>query len=120
MTLRRDGDDVPGDPNYYVDAPGRSTSASGSCDAAAVARIDYSRLRELKYGIYALLWSASSPTQALGSVARGSRRAIELPFFDFQASELGKVLLVVALAGFLVDRGAQPAGPGHDRPRHAR
>ena len=33
-----------------------------------------------------------------GSVARGSRRAIDLPFFQFQASELGKVLLVVALA----------------------
>ena len=35
---------------------------------------------------------------ALGSVARGSRRAIDLPFFSFQASELGKVLLVVALS----------------------
>jgi len=40
---------------------------------------------------------------ALGSVARGSRRAIDLPFFSFQASELGKVLLVVSLAGFTVE-----------------
>jgi len=40
----------------------------------------------------------------LGFSARGSRRAIELPFFNFQASELGKLLLVVALAAFTVDR----------------
>ena len=37
-------------------------------------------------------------------MARGSRRAIDLGFFSFQASELGKVLLVVALAAFVVDR----------------
>jgi rod shape determining protein RodA len=41
---------------------------------------------------------------ALGFSARGSRRAIEFGFFNFQASELGKVLLVVALAAFTVDR----------------
>jgi rod shape determining protein RodA len=41
---------------------------------------------------------------AMGASARGSRRAIEFGFFNFQASELGKVLLVVALAGFAVDR----------------
>ena len=41
---------------------------------------------------------------ALGFSARGSRRAIEFGFFNFQASELGKLLLVVALAGFAVDR----------------
>jgi rod shape determining protein RodA len=36
--------------------------------------------------------------------ARGSRRAIEFGFFNFQASELGKLLLVVALSAFTVDR----------------
>jgi rod shape determining protein RodA len=40
---------------------------------------------------------------AFGSVARGSRRAIDLPFFSFQASELGKVLLIVSLSAFMVD-----------------
>jgi rod shape determining protein RodA len=43
-------------------------------------------------------------TQLLGSDTRGSRRAIEVPFFEVQFSELGKVLLVVALAGFAVER----------------
>src|ERR671934_2317528 len=42
-------------------------------------------------------------TLGLGSV-RGSKRWISFPFFNFQPSELGKVLLTLALAGFLVDR----------------
>jgi rod shape determining protein RodA len=39
----------------------------------------------------------------LGQNARGSRRAIDFPFFSFQPSELGKLLLVVTLSGFVVD-----------------
>ena len=43
-------------------------------------------------------------TLGLGTATRGSKRAIDFPFFNFQPSELGKVLLALALAGFLVDR----------------
>src|SRR5918994_1669114 len=39
-----------------------------------------------------------------GAAARGSRRWIELPYFRFQPSELAKVLLVVALAAFVIER----------------
>ena len=39
-----------------------------------------------------------------GTVARGSRRWIDLGFFRFQPSEFGKLLVVLALAGFLADR----------------
>jgi len=69
-----------------------------------LARIDYSRLRGAKYAIYGLLIASILAVSALGSVARGSRRAIDVGFFSFQASELGKVLLVIALAAFVVDR----------------
>ena len=41
---------------------------------------------------------------AVGGATRGSRRWIELPFFRFQPSELGKVLLVLALSAFVLDR----------------
>ena len=41
---------------------------------------------------------------AIAGVTRGTRAWIELPFFNFQPSELGKVLLIVALSAFLVDR----------------
>jgi rod shape determining protein RodA len=40
----------------------------------------------------------------LGSAARGSTRWIPLPFFNLQPSEIGKLLLVLALAGFMVER----------------
>jgi rod shape determining protein RodA len=39
-----------------------------------------------------------------GAVARGSRRWIDLGFFRFQPSEFGKLLVVLALAGYLADR----------------
>src|SRR2546423_9071322 len=41
---------------------------------------------------------------AIGTAARGSQRWIPLPFFNLQSSELGKVLLVLALSGFMVER----------------
>ncbi len=72
--------------------------------AAAIWRIDYSRLRELKYGLYAVLIASILLVSAMGSVARGSRRAIALPGFSFQASELGKILIVLAISAFMVDR----------------
>ena len=53
---------------------------------------------------------------AAGGLTRGSRRWLELPFFRFQPSELGKVLLVLALSAFLVDRVRRIVGP-RGRPR---
>jgi len=41
---------------------------------------------------------------ALAGATRGSKRWIDLPFFRFQPSEIGKVLLILTLAAFLVDR----------------
>jgi rod shape determining protein RodA len=42
---------------------------------------------------------------ALGhKTALGAQRAIEFPLFSFQASELGKVLLIIALSAFVVSR----------------
>jgi rod shape determining protein RodA len=39
-----------------------------------------------------------------GAAARGSRRWIELPYFQFQPSELAKILLAVSLAAFVIER----------------
>jgi len=78
--------------------------AVGTVIAIIISRLDYSRLRELKYGVYGLMMAGILLVAAFGGVTRGSRRAIQLPFFEIQASELGKVLLIVALAAFAVDR----------------
>ena len=70
----------------------------------AIARIDYSRFRELRVGLYTAMVSSIVLVLVLGSAARGSRRWIEFPFFTFQPSELAKLLLIAALAGFAIDR----------------
>jgi rod shape determining protein RodA len=70
----------------------------------AVARVDYSRFREIRVGIYSLMIGTIVLVLMFGAAARGSRRWIELPFFRFQPSELAKLLLIVALAAFVIER----------------
>ena len=96
-------DDVQGPPLYYV----IRQSVYGLIGIAlmfAVARIDYSRFREIRVGLYSLMIATISLVLVFGAAARGSRRWIELPYFRFQPSELAKVLLVVALAAFVIER----------------
>jgi rod shape determining protein RodA len=96
-------DDIAGDPNHYAYRQA-AYAGVGLVLMALILRFDYSRLREWKLGIYAFAIASILLVYALGVSARGSRRAIELGFFNFQASELGKLLLVVALSAFAVDR----------------
>ncbi len=96
-------DDIPGNPDYYVTRQA-IVAAVGLALATVIARFDYSRLRDLRYGIYGFLLVSNLVVYALASATRGSRRWIELPFFQYQPSEIGKVLLVVSLAAFVVDR----------------
>jgi len=96
-------DDRPGEGNYFLYRQA-AYAGVGFVLMLLMTRFDYSRLREWKLGIYGLLIGSILLVSAAGVSARGSRRAIALPFFSFQPSELGKLLLVVALAGFLVDR----------------
>ena len=101
--------DVPGSPHYFLE---RQTiyAVLGIVAMLAVMRIDYSRFRELRVGIYTFLCVSISLVFVFGFAARGSRRAFDLPFFSFQPSELGKLLLILALAGFVID-GARRGSP---------
>jgi rod shape determining protein RodA len=83
--------------------------------ALVLARLDYSRLREYKYGFYGLMIALNIVVFGMPAIA-GSRRWIPLPGFNFQSSEFGKVLLIVSLAAFLVDRSRRL----HDRRTTAR
>jgi rod shape determining protein RodA len=94
---------VPGQPHYYTDRQ-LTYLIVGSLLMLALSRLDYARLRPLKNAIYGLLIFSILAVLGLGHTARGSQRAINLPFFSFQASELGKVLLTLALAALVVDR----------------
>jgi rod shape determining protein RodA len=95
--------DVPGQPDFYVTRQAVYFGV-GALLMVILSRVDYSRLRELRYGIYGLLMVSILAVLALGATAKGAQRAIQLPFFSFQASELGKVLLVVTLAAVVVER----------------
>ena len=55
--------------------------APGFTPPYAIAVVDYSRLREFKLAIYGSLIGLNVLVLGLGSVARGSRRWITLPFF---------------------------------------
>ena len=103
-------DDVAGAPDYYLIRQAVFLGV-GLLLAAVISRVDYSRLRGAKYLVYGGMVASIVAVLFLGSVTRGSRRAIELPFFQLQSSELGKVLLLVALSAFLVDRARRL----HDR-----
>jgi rod shape determining protein RodA len=95
--------DVPGDPYYFAIRQG-VYAVIGIALMLALARIDYSRFRDLRVGIYSAMIASIGLVLVVGAAARGSRRWIELPFFTFQPSELGKLLLMLALAGFVIDR----------------
>jgi rod shape determining protein RodA len=95
---------VPGQPRYYVDRQATYLIV-GLVLMVVLSRVDYSRLRHLMYGIYGALMLSILAVLALGhKTALGAQRAIEFPLFSFQASELGKVLLILALSAFVVNR----------------
>jgi rod shape determining protein RodA len=98
------GEDIAHNPSFYV-LRQAMYAVLGIALMLALARVDYSRLRELRVGLYTAMMSTIILVLLLGEATRGSRRWIELPFFTFQPSELGKVLLILALAGFAIDRG---------------
>jgi rod shape determining protein RodA len=96
-------DDIPGSEHYYLYRQA-AYAGVGIVLMLLLSRFDYSRAREWKSGLYLLMIGAILIVYAAGVSARGSKRAIELGFMNFQSSELGKVLLILALGAFVLDR----------------
>ncbi len=94
--------DIPGQPLYFTFRQALY-GLIGIAVMIAVARFDYTRLREVRIGLYSLMIGSILMVFLFGAAARGSRRWIELPYFRFQPSELAKVILIVALAGFAIE-----------------
>jgi rod shape determining protein RodA len=87
----------------------------GVVAALVLARFDYSRLREYKYGFYGLILLLNLIVLGMPAV-NGSHRWIPLPLFQAQPSEFGKILLILSLAAFLADRSRRV----HERSTTAR
>jgi rod shape determining protein RodA len=95
--------DLAGQPNYFMYRQ-LAYAGLGIALMLLISRFDYSRLRDWGPAVYGFMIVSIVLVYALGFSARGSQRAIQFGFFNFQASELGKLLLIVALAAFTADR----------------
>jgi rod shape determining protein RodA len=76
----------------------------GALLAVAVAAFDYTRLREFRYALYALLLAINLAVFVFPAPSDGATRHIPLPFIEPQPSEFGKLLLILTLAAFMVER----------------
>ncbi|MBV9001854.1 MAG: rod shape-determining protein RodA [Solirubrobacterales bacterium] len=92
----------PGHPMYFVERQA-IYFALGLAVALVLARLDYSRLREYRYGLYGVMVALNLVVLGMPKV-QGAARWIPLPFFQLQSSEFGKVLLIAAVSAFAVDR----------------
>ncbi len=94
--------DVVGNPDYYVVRQGINIGL-GAAALVALTAVNpdvYRRLRRPLYGVLIALLAVVFIADAV----RGSQRWIDIGFFRFQPSELGKLILIVCVAGFLADR----------------
>jgi len=96
-------DDIEGDPLAYARAQ-VVNAAVGLVLLVVISVIDYEVYRRWQWALYGFAVLSIAAVYVVGTVTRGSRRWIELPFFNLQPSQLGLFLVTVALAAFLVDR----------------
>ena len=95
--------DVTGDPGYFVNRQFVFV-AIGLVGLVAAICIDPDVYRRYQKHIYVGTLVIFIIVFLEGEARRGSRRWIDVAFFRFQPSEFGKLLIVLALAGFLADR----------------
>lgn len=95
--------DIPGDASYYLVRQAIFAAVGLPLMAAAIV-IDPTWYRRVKSVMYGGMLGLMALVFVAGTVARGSKRWIDLSFFRFQPSEFGKVLFVLFLAAFLADR----------------
>ena len=95
--------DVEGDEDYYVVRQGIAVGLGFVGFLLALA-IDPDRYRRAQRAIFGLTLVGMLLVFPLADATRGSKRWIEIGPFQFQPSEFGKLLFVLALAGFLADR----------------
>jgi rod shape determining protein RodA len=100
--------DLANDPNYYLKRQIVYVCA-GVVVLVAALLVDPDVYRRFWRPIYIGTVSLIVIVLALGTAARGSTRWIDLGVITFQPSEFGKLLFVLAIAGFLAERGRNDA-----------
>jgi rod shape determining protein RodA len=95
--------DVPGDETYFVVRQGVA-AVVGVIGLVVAILVPIDLARRYWRVVYGLTLALMIVVFVAAEAVRGSKRWIDLGFIQFQPSELGKVLFVLALTGFLVDR----------------
>jgi rod shape determining protein RodA len=95
--------DVPGDPDYFVERQAIAVGIGAVALVLAILVPPTLYLRNWRV-VYATTIGLMVLVLAAAEAIRGSRRWIDIGPFQFQPSEFGKVLFVLAIAGFLVER----------------
>jgi rod shape determining protein RodA len=101
--------EIDGRPLYFVERQSLY-AIFGIALMVAISRLDYTRLRDLRLTIYSAMVGSIALVLLVGTAVRGSNRWIDLPFFQFQPSELAKILLCISLAAFVYERVRRPFG----------
>ena len=96
--------DIPGSPDYFVkrQAVAAAVGIGGMLVAMLVPPSVYQRHWRFLYGATI---GVMIVVFAFAEAVRGSKRWIDLGAFQFQPSEFGKLFFILAIAGFLVERG---------------
>jgi len=95
--------DVPGDEGYFVVRQGFA-AAVGAIGLVTMALIPVDVWRRSWKLLYATTLTLMVVVFAAAEAVRGSKRWLDLGVIQFQPSELGKVLFVLAIAGYAVGR----------------
>jgi rod shape determining protein RodA len=95
--------DVAGDPDYYVFRQTIYVVAGGILLALAAA-VDPAVYRRARWPLYGVALVMLVSVFVLAEEVRGSKRWIEIGFFNFQPSELGKLVLIIVLASWVAER----------------
>jgi rod shape determining protein RodA len=95
--------DVRGNPSYYLDRQ-IVYAAIGGVALVVATLIDPDLYRRYWRAIFIGTVGLIAVVLVAGRAARGSTRWINVGFFTFQPSEFGKLLFVLALAGFIAER----------------
>jgi rod shape determining protein RodA len=102
--------DVTGEPNHYLK---RQIVYAGVGVVALLVGllIDPDLYRRFWRPIYYGMIGVIAIVLVIGHAARGSTRWINVGFFTFQPSEFGKLLFVLAVAGFISERARSASEP---------
>jgi rod shape determining protein RodA len=95
--------DVESSPHYFLTRQ-LAFVAAGTVAFALTLALDPSRLQRFWRPIYVSTVAVMLLVFLAGPVTRGSQRWLDIGPFRFQPSEFGKLLFVLALAGFLAER----------------